>query len=107
MKTADEVAELLHDCGLNAYQDYIGMGRSYDDWAEFRLAIAEELLKRVIIKRSKPTPPALGGGPGRKENYGLQRIMESSQQQPGSSLQRPAGGHARQRGEGAVFGAAA
>ena len=46
---AEQLANVLHYCGLDAYNNYQGKGYNRDQWDDFRLQIANELLKRVTI----------------------------------------------------------
>ncbi len=46
-----ELAEQLHSAGLSAWMNYEAMGKSGEMWNSYRLEIARELNRRLVIKR--------------------------------------------------------
>jgi len=52
LPTEEEIEEILHVSGLDAFHDYDEMGKSGDHWNKFRRKLAKAIMKR------------LGGGDG-------------------------------------------
>lgn len=50
--TAELLADMLHCSGLNAYRDYAGMGKSAEEWNNFRILVANELLLKLNTIKS-------------------------------------------------------
>ena len=48
--SAEQLAGVLHGCGVDAYTDYMAMGRSGDEWNAYRLHIAKLLLGELDVK---------------------------------------------------------
>lgn len=42
-----QLAEILHQAGLDAYADYRSMGCSAEEWNKFRLKIAAGIIERI------------------------------------------------------------
>jgi hypothetical protein len=42
-KKMEGLEEVLHNAGLDAYQDYVSMGKSADEWNKFRNRIAQAI----------------------------------------------------------------
>ena len=47
----EQLAEELHNVGLDAYRGYEFMGKSAQAWNDFRLTIARRLLEKLDVIR--------------------------------------------------------